>query len=74
MYNEGIRKAGEILDLGEKLALIERQDSFYDYKGLRFGPGREDAIKFLNQNDLISGEIEQVIRQRLIPPVAHPPK
>jgi len=73
MYNEGIRKAGEILDLGEKLALIEQQDSFYYYNSLRFGPGREVAIKFLNHNDLISGEIEQVIRQRLIPPVANPP-
>ena len=72
MYNEGISKNGDILDLGVQLMLITRQGSVYTYRGLPLGEDREDAVDYLRENPPISCEIEQIIRQRYLPPALMP--
>ena len=72
MYNEGVNKTGEIFDLGKELAIIEQKGSSYSYRALKLGSGRETAIKSLEQDATLAREIEQVIRQRLIPPFLNP--
>ncbi|MGV8050297.1 MAG: recombinase RecA [Anaerolineaceae bacterium] len=62
MYNEGISKAGDILDLATNLEVIEKRGSFYSYKDGRLGQGREASKNFLNQNPELMKEIEQTIR------------
>lgn len=62
MYNEGISKAGDILDLATNLEVVEKRGSFYSYKDGRLGQGREASKNFLNQNPEIMEEIEETIR------------
>lgn len=62
MYNEGISKAGDILDLATTLEVIEKRGSFYSYKESRLGQGREASKTFLKQNPTIMNEIEQAVR------------
>ena len=67
MYNEGISKAGDILDLGVEKGIIEKRGSYYNYGEIRLGQGRENAKQFLHENPETAGEMEAAIRG-LIPP------
>jgi len=62
MYNEGISKAGDLLDLATSLEVVEKRGSFYSYKESRLGQGREASKNFLNQNPELMKEIETTIR------------
>jgi len=62
MYNEGISKAGDILDLATTLEVIEKRGSFYSYNEGRLGQGREASKNYLNQNPEIMKEIEMAVR------------
>ncbi|MDD2695678.1 MAG: recombinase RecA [Anaerolineales bacterium] len=64
MYNEGISKAGDILDLATELNIIEKRGSFYSYGEQRLGQGRENAKDYLNRDPEMAGEIEQAVRQQ----------
>jgi recombination protein RecA len=66
MYNEGISKAGDILDLGVSLDIITKRGSFYSYGDLRLGQGRENSKDYLNQNPDLAEEIELAIRQQAL--------
>ena len=66
MYNEGISKAGDILDLATQLEIIQKRGAFFSYGDLRLGQGRENAKEFLRQNMEVSNEIEAVIRQKAL--------
>jgi recombination protein RecA len=70
MYNEGISKLGDILDLGVEMDIIERRGSYYSYGETRLGQGRENSKQFLRENPDMADEIEQAIRQEsgLLPP------
>nr|NIM93791.1 recombinase RecA [Anaerolineales bacterium] len=62
MYNEGISKAGDLLDLGVELELIEKRGSFYSYNGQRLAQGRESAKGYLRDDIEIAQELELRIR------------
>ncbi|MFN2147946.1 MAG: DNA recombination/repair protein RecA, partial [Anaerolineales bacterium] len=62
MYNEGVSKTGDILDLGVQLELIDKRGSFYNYGETRLGQGRENAKTFLRENPGMAMEIEMAIR------------
>jgi recombination protein RecA len=64
MYNEGISKAGDILDLASGLGIIEKRGSFYSFADVRLGQGRENAKDYLRQNPGLSDEIELTLRQQ----------
>ncbi len=66
MYNEGISKAGDILDLATELEIISKRGAFFSYGDIRLGQGRENAKEYLRQNHELSLEIEQAVRQRAI--------
>ncbi len=63
MYNEGISKAGDILDIGVELGLIEKRGSFYNYQDERLAQGRENAKAYLREHPEVALELEQRIRQ-----------
>ncbi len=63
MYNEGISKVGDLLDLAVQYEIITKRGSFYSYGETRLGQGRENAKEFLRQNPAMADEIEQLIRQ-----------
>jgi recombination protein RecA len=64
MYDEGISRAGDILDLGVDVGLIEKRGAYYSYGDLRLGQGRDSAKEFLRQNADIAQEIENGIREK----------
>jgi recombination protein RecA len=66
MYNEGISKVGDILDLGADIDVVEKHGSWYSYGDIRLGQGRENAKEFLRQNKELAQEIEKAIREQAL--------
>ncbi len=66
MYNEGISKAGDLIDLATQLEIITKRGSFFSYGDVRLGQGRENAKDFLRQNPDLASEIELAIRQQAL--------
>jgi recombination protein RecA len=64
MYNEGISKSGDLLDLATSLNIVTKRGSFYSYGDLRLGQGRESAKDFLKQNSDLGEEIDIAVRQQ----------
>ena len=62
MYNEGISKVGDILDLGVEMGLVEKRGSFYTYADQRIGQGRENAKQTLREAPALAEAIERQIR------------
>jgi recombination protein RecA len=62
MYNEGISKVGDVLDLGVELGLVEKRGSFYSYGEVKIGQGRENAKEYLRNNPPAAEELEARIR------------
>jgi len=66
MFNEGISKAGDVLDLSTQLEIVQKRGAFFSYGDLRLGQGRENAKEFLRQNPDVLAEIEATIRQKAL--------
>ncbi|MBU5482800.1 recombinase RecA [Clostridium sp. MSJ-11] len=64
MYNEGISRTGDVLDLGVKEEFVQKSGAWFSYKDIRLGQGRENAKQFLKENPQILFEIENSIRQK----------
>jgi recombination protein RecA len=74
MYNQGISKEGDVLDLGADLDIIEKRGSYYSYGEERLAQGRENAKQALRENPLMCFEIENTIRREMgLPELQHPP-
>ena len=63
MYGEGFSKAGDIIDLGTELGIIEKRGAFYRYNDGLIGQGRENAKIYLNENPDLLFELEMLIRE-----------
>jgi len=64
MYNEGISKVGDLIDLATQLGIVDKRGAFFSYGETRLGQGRENSKEFLRQNPTMANEIEVTIRQR----------
>ena len=62
MFNQGISKEGDILDMGTDRGILKKSGAFYSYGEVRLGQGREAAKEYLVQHMDLSGEIERKIR------------
>ena len=62
MYDEGISRAGGILDLAVDIDLIEKRGSYYSYDDQRLGQGRENAKQYIKENSELAQELEAKIR------------
>lgn len=69
MYNEGISKSGDVLDLGVEFGLIDKRGAYFRYGETLIGQGRENAKVFLQENAALMHEIENLIRQQAGLPV-----
>jgi recombination protein RecA len=63
MFNEGISKHGDILDIATELGVIEKRGAFYRYRDEMIGQGREAAKQFLRENVRPAMEIENIVRE-----------
>jgi recombination protein RecA len=69
MYNEGISKVGDILDIGSGLGIIEKRGAFFRYQDELIGQGRENAKQTLRDNPQMATTIENIIREEFgLPP------
>jgi len=62
MFDHGISREGNLIDLGVELGLVRKAGAFFSYGDVRLGQGRESAKQYLKQNPESAQEIEQRIR------------
>ncbi len=65
LYNEGISKEGELIDLGVAEGIVDKSGAWYSYNRDRIGQGRDNARQFLKDKPEIAAEIEARIREKL---------
>jgi len=65
MYNEGISKTGDVLDLGVSYGVLDKRGAYYRYGETLLGQGRENAKVFLRENPELQDEIETFVRQEV---------
>ncbi|MCX7681048.1 MAG: recombinase RecA [Anaerolineae bacterium] len=65
MYNEGISRAGDLLDMAVELGVIEKRGSYYYYRGETLAQGRENAKQFLRDHPALADTIESIIREKM---------
>ncbi|MBI4233359.1 MAG: recombinase RecA [Chloroflexi bacterium] len=62
MFNRGISKEGDLVDLGVLLGIVKKTGAFYSFGEVRLGQGREAAKEYLRQHQQPAQEIERQIR------------
>ncbi|MFH1646946.1 MAG: recombinase RecA [Chloroflexota bacterium] len=62
MFDHGISKEGNLLDIGLELGLVSKAGAFFSYGDTRLGQGRESAKQYLKKNPELAREIEERIR------------
>ncbi len=62
MFDSGISREGNLIDLGVGMELIKKSGAFFSYGDTRLGQGRESAKKYLSENPELAQEIEQQVR------------
>ena len=65
IFGEGISKAGEIIDMGTELGIINKSGSWYSYNDDKLGQGRESVKQLMLDNPELAGEIEAKIREKI---------
>lgn len=65
MYNEGISKTGDVLDLAVLHSVVGKSGAWFDYKDSKIGQGREAAKNYLKENPEVAAEIEQLVREKV---------
>ena len=65
MFNEGISKVGELIDLGTENGIITKSGSFYSYDGNKLAQGRDAAKNVLRDNPDLADEIEAKVFEAL---------
>ncbi|RPA19562.1 recombinase RecA [Gordonia sp. OPL2] len=65
LYGQGISKEGSLIDMGVAEGFIRKSGSWFTYEGDQLGQGKENARKFLLENDDIRDEIEKKIKEKL---------
>ncbi|BED92656.1 MAG: recombinase RecA [Candidatus Paraimprobicoccus trichonymphae] len=61
MYGEGISKTGELVDLAVKFEIIEKNGSWFSYKEIKIGQGRDKVKEFFKSDLKIFKEIEEKV-------------
>ncbi len=62
MFNEGISKEGDLVDLASEAGVVKKSGSFYSFGEVRLGQGRENAKAFLRENEEVADDIEGLVR------------
>jgi recombination protein RecA len=65
LYNEGISKEGELIDIGVKLNIVDKAGAWYSYNKDRIGQGKDNVRQYLKEHPETAAEIETRIRQEL---------
>jgi recombination protein RecA len=66
MFDHGISKDGNLIDLGVELGIVSKTGAFFSFGDIRLGQGRENAKQYLSENPELATEIEQQVRASAI--------
>ena len=66
LYGSGINRLGEVIDYGVKLGMIDKAGAWYSYQGNKIGQGKNNVMKFLQENPVVAQELEQRVRTELL--------
>ena len=69
MFNEGISKEGDLIDLGAEQEVLKKSGAFYSFGDTRLGQGRENAKAFLKEHPEVSERIQGIIMGHILPEV-----
>ncbi len=64
LFNEGISKMGDLLEVGVQLNIIQKSGSFYSYLDTKLGQGKAKSVDFLKANPDLAAEIDGLIREK----------
>lgn len=67
MFNEGISREGDLLDLSVEHEIIKKSGAFYSFGEIQIGRGRENAKLFLKENPVLTDEIDEMVKEALNP-------
>ena len=62
LYDQGISKEGELIELGVASNLVEKSGAWYSYGGERIGQGKDNARQYLRDNPALADELEAKLR------------
>jgi recombination protein RecA len=62
MFNHGISKEGNLVDLGVAAGLVKKAGAFFTYSDTKLGQGRENAKDYLRQHSELASKLESAIR------------
>jgi recombination protein RecA len=65
LYDQGISREGELIDMGVEQGFVRKAGAWYTYEGDKLGQGKENARRFLKENPDIADEIEKKIKEKL---------
>jgi recombination protein RecA len=63
MYNEGVSRSGDLLDLAVEMDIVDKRGSYYAYGGETLAQGRENTKDYLRENPNFAEELESRIRE-----------
>ena len=67
MFNEGISKEGDLLDLAVAGDIVKKSGAFYSFGEIQIGRGRQQAKLFLKENPVLTDEIEELVQSTINP-------
>ncbi|MDR3492835.1 MAG: recombinase RecA [Gammaproteobacteria bacterium] len=70
LYNEGISREGEIIDLGVSQGLIDKSGSWFSCQGQKIGQGKDNARLYLKEHPELANELDAKIRAALLKPAS----
>jgi len=62
MFNHGISKEGDLIDLGVAAGMVKKAGAFFTYNEIKLGQGRENAKDYLRQHPDVASQLEHEIR------------
>lgn len=65
MYNEGISRSGDVVDLAVQHGVVDKSGAWFAYKDEKIGQGREAAKEYLKSNPKVLAEIEKAVRDKV---------
>ncbi len=66
LYGQGINRMGEVIDYGVKRGMGDKAGAWYSYNGDKIGQGKNNVMKFLQENPDIAQELEGRVRGELL--------
>jgi recombination protein RecA len=66
LYGKGVNHLGELIDLAVQQEIVQKAGAWYSYQGDKIGQGKNNTIRYLEENKALADTIEKLIREQLL--------